>query len=509
MRKRSVFSSALISLAVLLLYVTEARAAEIKMEFRSDTGCNIHLSGEITHGDAENFKEVFSRFKEAEGTRPELQRRFPILCLDSPGGSLSEAVDIASFLASGIENAITYIPSGARCESACAIVFMAGSKDYYSLSHARLMHPNAKLGFHAPGLLLDGQAFTAEQIGRSYSLALETAARIFDLRRLNLFFPDSLFEEFLRTPPKSMLYVETVGQAARWNISIFPVAYADPTDPISWLNACSNNIGMQLDVEQRDYTKFDFLSVSSEYEGPTPALPEVKYEPYHMGAHTYYEIQMGEGSYCKIYINEKSSEELQFYSYGNNSTAEFSYLGVRGETGVREVFHSEFMFYGAELKLSQLPTRAASLAAQDGPTLPEHLRNLMSDASTKYAGVFSQKPVFLIQSCWIGTKSAIVTNVSEYVNLRSQPDFTATVVRQVPLGEHVRVPRPGNITIMGQERERQSCINACQSFGANSDDGNARDRVQQCIGDNMLWYEITDARGNRGWVSRKFLEEVE
>jgi len=33
--------------------------------------------------------------------------------------------------------------------------------------------------------------------------------------------------------------------------------------------------------------------------------------------------------------------------------------------------------------------------------------------------------------------------------------------------------------------------------------------VQQCISDNMVWYEITDARGNRGWVSRRFLDEVE
>ena len=112
-------------------------------------------------------------------------------------------------------------------------------------------------------------------------------------------------------------------------------------------------------------------------------------------------------------------------------------------------------------------------------------------------------------SCWLTSPSARIINVDEYVNLRRQPDFSAPVVRQVPLGEQVRATRADNITVIGQERDRQSCINACQAFGANFEDGNARDRVQQCIGDNMLWYEITDARGNRGWVSRKFLEEVE
>jgi hypothetical protein len=77
------------------------------------------------------------------------------------------------------------------------------------------------------------------------------------------------------------------------------------------------------------------------------------------------------------------------------------------------------------------------------------------------------------------------------------------------LGEQVRASRADNITVIGQERDRQSCINACQAFGRNADDRTARDRAQQCINDNMLWYEITGARGNRGWVSRKFLEEVE
>jgi hypothetical protein len=114
-----------------------------------------------------------------------------------------------------------------------------------------------------------------------------------------------------------------------------------------------------------------------------------------------------------------------------------------------------------------------------------------------------------LKFCWLASPNAHVTNVNEYVNLRLQPDFTARVIRQVLLGEQVRPLRFDDLSVIGQERDRQSCINACQAFGANSEDRTSRDRVQQCIDDNMLWYEITDARGNRGWVSRKFLEEVE
>ena len=118
-------------------------------------------------------------------------------------------------------------------------------------------------------------------------------------------------------------------------------------------------------------------------------------------------------------------------------------------------------------------------------------------------------PTASYPACWLTSPTARVTNVNEYVNLRRQPDFSARVIRRVPLGEQVRPLRYDNITVVGQERDRQSCIRACQAFRASQGDQAARDRVQECIEGNSVWYEITDARGNRGWVSRKFLEELE
>jgi len=121
----------------------------------------------------------------------------------------------------------------------------------------------------------------------------------------------------------------------------------------------------------------------------------------------------------------------------------------------------------------------------------------------------SGRNLYSVQRCWLTSSIARITNVNEYANLRRQPDFSAPVIRQVPLGEGVRPLRFDNITVIGQERDRQSCINACQAFARNAEDPAARDRAQQCIQDNMIWYEITDARGNRGWVSRRFLEVVQ
>jgi len=120
----------------------------------------------------------------------------------------------------------------------------------------------------------------------------------------------------------------------------------------------------------------------------------------------------------------------------------------------------------------------------------------------------SGRNLYSVQRCRLTSSIARITNVNEYANLRRQPDFSAPVIRQVPLGEGVRPLRFDNVTVIGQERDRQSCINACQAFGRNAEDRTARDRAQQCIQDNMIWYEVTDARGNRGWVSRRYLEEV-
>lgn len=99
--------------------------------------------------------------------------------------------------------------------------------------------------------------------------------------------------------------------------------------------------------------------------------------------------------------------------------------------------------------------------------------------------------------------------VKEFVNLRSNANFDAPVVRQVPVKELVRVLNPDTLTVIGPEGFRKSCIIACRAFGDNQEDWAARDRAQQCIDDHLLWYEVADAQNNRGWVSRKFLEEVE
>jgi len=165
------------------------------------------------------------------------------------------------------------------------------------------------------------------------------------------------------------------------------------------------------------------------------------------------------------------------------------------------VFGSRRYFY--PFQLFDPAIEISSLKPQPGQSFD--VNNLISGLSAEVM----EKMVASVQPCWLTSPTARITNVNEYANLRRQPDFVAPVILQLPLGERVRPLRFDNLTVIGEERDRQSCINACQAFGRNTEDRTARDRAQQCINDNMLWYEITDARSNRGWVSRKFLEEGE
>ena len=90
-------------------------------------------TGEIVAGDA-------TRFKDELKNTPFAPHGVPIVLLDSPGGSVSEALAMSEILDSN--PAHTVIPSGAKCASACAsILFIAGT--------FRTMETSAAFGQHS------------------------------------------------------------------------------------------------------------------------------------------------------------------------------------------------------------------------------------------------------------------------------------------------------------------------------------------------------------------------
>src|SRR6056297_435764 len=157
-----------------------AQAADIRLvdgrtmtsEEIEDGGCSLRLTGPIVSGDAERLRSLIdTHFPLAHD---ELN---PALCLDSPGGSLDEGVRIAELL--GERFTATVVPAGAECLSACAVAFMGGTFGWYEyIFNMRIMHPTARVGFHAPALEIAEGSYRKDTVTRAFDIAVAAIARI-------------------------------------------------------------------------------------------------------------------------------------------------------------------------------------------------------------------------------------------------------------------------------------------------------------------------------------------
>lgn len=200
------------------------------VDYNNISFCNVELRGEIKRGDLETIKRTFSGF---DG----LGYNHYTICLDSPGGNYLESINIAEWIS---DNGIgTVLPEGAECLSACAILFMSGSLNTESdigIINARYMHPLAKLGFHAPYILLDDRSYEASEVEKAFAIASTVISYLIDLSdKMN--FDASLIAELLKKSPEDFFEIDTVDKIGRWNISLID---GNKTSFGSLKNACVN-----------------------------------------------------------------------------------------------------------------------------------------------------------------------------------------------------------------------------------------------------------------------------
>ena len=124
--------------------------------------CDWKFTGQIVEGDADKIQKI-----------PTYTGGIS-LCLDSPGGNLSEALKIFELIWS--DNLTTMVLPGDRCESACAIAFLGGSTlegTDVTRQIYRVIWPGARLGFHGPSLDLNtGQSYQDKHINTAFKTAL-------------------------------------------------------------------------------------------------------------------------------------------------------------------------------------------------------------------------------------------------------------------------------------------------------------------------------------------------
>lgn len=187
--------------------------------------CAVEMTGKIESGDAAKIATLIEGDTFAEGQR---------LCLNSEGGDFIEAMVMTRLLFAKVGTAIG---REKVCTGACALVFMAGAgpraedrentAPREGLAADRLLHPMGRLAFTPPY----DDAGDDDALALSAVMIRETAPRGM---------PASLIAEILQLPDDSFVTINTVSQAARWNITVAPtVAPEEVTFPVL-ANACNN-----------------------------------------------------------------------------------------------------------------------------------------------------------------------------------------------------------------------------------------------------------------------------
>lgn len=269
-----------------LIWVGSVSAAEINRNLdQSDReiGCSLKLVGQIEDGDLDKLKAAMSQFDEEvlkpgrEITDTLGREKFwkehlfvPFspakfygdfgfthrLCLNSPGGSLAEALRIIEFFhAESRKNwggITTGLSAGDTCESACALIFLSGvfRRFYQNLFYDEraansVMHQSAKLGLHAPYIDISRESMiSVNEFERAWSLGMYAVSLIVEaMARGEMALTPGALARMLETSKSEMFYIDTVGDSIKFRInipSVSPDQYQLEFDERQLLNVCDN-----------------------------------------------------------------------------------------------------------------------------------------------------------------------------------------------------------------------------------------------------------------------------
>ncbi|MDF1726330.1 MAG: hypothetical protein P1U53_01145 [Sulfitobacter sp.] len=431
-----------------------AFAADITKQISAkmrDAGCTVMLSGIITSGDSKKIRPLL--YETYEISLSDDGQYGETLCLNSPGGDLNEALIISNYIYEYHAN--TLIPSSAKCESACAIMFLS--------ARSRTIVPPGTVGLHAPQLQLPDGNFTAQDVAKAYDLSVLAVKRMLDipvfppaaLRHISstpfsdMFIPKTMFEIYeldiiyrdmdaRRVPVKDLM--EAGCRWAFWESGINPGYYSNPGDKAMEFDEFTHvHTG-----ERTANTKYDPVTERKNTESYVSAVYSV-----HDGEETWFP--------CAV--------ELNYGEFG--LVTKVLYAG------------EEYTFSAKQL----YPWDSSYLDVAKKPVLSKTVFDSI------IGGI--RTPGSETRSCQIETTASQVTNVSEYTNLREKPGLGNQVIARVPLGAEVNHLSPG------QYFATQRCLTACQS--------DQQGLISECVDGNEVWIEVSYS-GRRGFLSRKFLQ---
>ena len=238
-------------------------------DFDSSSPCNLRLDGEIVRGDLAKVKaarqQVYRWSSDLLGDWSNhsmadiFAAKSPILCLNSTGGSFDEAIRIARYLMTGegsskteYEHEVTtFVDNNAKCYSACAVIFLAGREVGRRSERfpARYLHVGGDLAFQLPSV---DPAALADRSRRESAIEanmsrLRTVVEIFEDkgedigRALEIELRSAMADllvAMLKTGPKQLVHVKTLGNAVRWDIQLVGAKRKPLLDPEMFRRVC-------------------------------------------------------------------------------------------------------------------------------------------------------------------------------------------------------------------------------------------------------------------------------
>ena len=196
---------------VLLSTITITNSEAAKIEHATSDNCTVRLDGEIEKGDAERLQSVLTADENSNYSK---------LCLNSPGGSYAEALVIIRFLLGSLTTA-TVVDQGSSCYSACALIFLSGTKQEGEglTSPLRFLHVGGKLGFHAPFVRGTSIAPDEKLAQMAYRAGVQAIGELLETSKdREAFFPRSLLAAALKMGPEDYFFIDTVDKLGQWSI---------------------------------------------------------------------------------------------------------------------------------------------------------------------------------------------------------------------------------------------------------------------------------------------------
>ena len=183
-------------------------------EGADEVNCDLVMEGAIVFGDSSALQAALQYTEWGDFT----------LCLDSPGGSLSEGIRMSEIIAD--RGVATLVKTGATCASACAVAFLGGrctatgDAGIYE-NHCRFIEPGAVVGFHAPFIQeleeAKSQTFSPDEV-RGVWATSRVSAGLYAEALAELGVPLALIIDFLAVDPNDLFEIDTLDAARRMNV---------------------------------------------------------------------------------------------------------------------------------------------------------------------------------------------------------------------------------------------------------------------------------------------------